>query len=126
VDKYGVAGQDAVAEQSIGAVILDVTGGENTVAGTIFKGLGMGVSETDSAGEATWTIPLVGLEKKMDDMFLINPPFMDGEKLITAVDYLCHYAGLIYDMAAAQPNDVLSATEEINSARFDWKPGTTV
>ena len=126
VDKYGVAGQGAVAVQSIGAVVLDATGGSNTVAGNIFKGLGMGISNNESSGDSTWTIPLIGLEKKMDDIALINPPFMDGETLATAVAYLCGYAGLNYDLSKADSSVRLSATEEINSARFDWKSGTSV
>jgi len=126
VDKYGVAGQEAIANQSIGAVVLRATGGVGTVAGDIFYGLGMGISNSESSGESTWTVPLVGLEKKLDDIALINAPFMDGETLVTAVDYLCRYAGILYDMASADSGVALSATEEVNSARFDWKSGTTV
>lgn len=126
VDKYGAAGQGAVAEQSIGAIVLDVTGGDNTVAGTIFKGLAMGISTSEVAGDATWTIPLIGLEKKLDDISLINPPYMDGETLSTAVDFLCRYAGIQYDLTNADSSVRLSATEEINAARFDWKSGTSV
>ena len=126
VDKYGVAGQEAVAVQSIGAVVLSATGGTGTVAGNIFHGLGMGIANTDQAGDSTWTIPLVGLEKKLEDIALINPPFMDGETLSTAIDFLSRYAGIVSDMSAADPTIRLSATEEINSARFDWKSGTSV
>lgn len=126
VDKYGVAGQEAVANQSIGAICLSASGGISTKPGDIFKGLGMGVSNADSTGDATWTIPLVGLEKKLDDIALINPPFMDGETLSAACEYLCRYAGIIHNMAAADPTVVLSATEDINTARFDWKSGTSV
>jgi len=126
VDKYGVAGQDAVATQSIGAVVLDAIGGVGTVPGTIFQGLGMGISNAEASNDSTWTIPLIGLEKKLDDIALINPPYMDGETLATAVDYLCRYAGIQYDMSAANAGVRLSATEEINAARFDWKSGTSV
>jgi hypothetical protein len=126
VDKYGCAGQDAVATQSIGAVVLSATGGKDTVSGDIFYGLGMGISNNDQSNDATWTIPLIGLEKKLDDIALINPPFVDGWNLVDAVDYLCRYAGLNYNMANANGSIALSATEEINSVRFDWKSGTTV
>ena len=126
VDKYGVAGQDAVANQSIGAVVLSAAGGADTVDGDIFYGLGMGVSNANTSGDSTWTIPLIGLEKKLDDIALINAPFMDGETLATAIDYLCRYAGISYNTAAANPSLFLSASEEINSARFDWKSGTSV
>ena len=127
VDKYGIAGQDAVANQSIGAIVLSATGGTDTVAGDIFYGLGMGVSNAENAGNATWTIPLIGLEKKLEDIALINPPFFDGEPLSTAVDYLCRYAGINYNMGFVTNSSVpLSASEEINSSRFDWKSGTSV
>jgi len=126
IDKYGIAGQEAVATQRIGAVVLSATGGVGTVAGDIFYGLGMGIAESNVSGGATWTVPLIGLEKKMDDIALINPPFMDGETLSSAVDYLCRYSGIIYDMSYANSSVVLSATEEVNSARFDWKSGTSV
>jgi hypothetical protein len=126
IDKYGVAGQEAVAVQSIGAVVLSAAGGIGTVGGVIFKGLGMGISNADSVGDATWTVPLVGLERKLDDIALINPPFMDGETLAMACEYLCRYAGIVHDMTAANGGMALSATEDINTARFDWKSGTTV
>jgi hypothetical protein len=126
VDKYGVAGQEAIANQSIGAVVLEVNGGVGTVGGKIFYGLGMGIANSELSGDSTWTVPLIGLEKKLDDIALINAPFMDGETLSTAVDYLCRYAGITYNMGSADSGVALSATEEVNSARFDWKSGTTV
>lgn len=126
VDKYGVAGQDAIADQSIGAVVLEVTGGISTKEGTIFKGLGMGISNAETSGDSVWTVPLLGLEKKLEDIALINPPYMDGETLATALDYLCRSAGIIHDMSAADGTVTLSASEEINTARFDWKSGTSI
>jgi hypothetical protein len=86
----------------------------------------MGIAESSSNADATWTIPLVGLEKKMDDIALINPPFVDGEPLSEVVDFLCRYAGINFDLSDADATVVLSVTEEINSARFDWKSGTSV
>jgi hypothetical protein len=128
VDKYGAAGQEAVAVQDIGAVTISVTGGFGTVAGSIFQGLGMGVSETVSADGAGWEVPLVGLEKKMEDISLINVPFFDGETATTAIDFLTKYAGLNVNYAGA-PNaaaDTLGVSEDVNVARFDWKSGTSV
>lgn len=125
VDKYGVAGQDAIADQKIGAVVISATGGVGTTGGDIFYGLGMGVSVTNSSGDAIWTIPLFGLEKKLEDMALINPPYLDGYTLGDAVDYLCGYAGIRYQIDGDAGIN-LSATQEINSARFDWKSGTSV
>jgi hypothetical protein len=126
VDKYGVAGQEAVAKQSIGAIVLSATGGVGTTGGTIFKGIAMGIGSNESSGDALWTIPLVGIEKKLEDIELINPPFMDGETLATAVGYLCKYAGINFDLSDANSGVHLSGTEEISAARFDWKSGTSV
>jgi hypothetical protein len=128
VDKYGVAGQDAVATQSIGAFTIDMTGGFGTVAGSIFQGLALGTSEQASSDGATWEIPLIGLEKKLEDILLINVPFFDGETLKTAMDFLTKYAGLNVDYSNA-PNaaaDRLSVSEDVNVPRFDWKSGTSV
>lgn len=126
VDKYGPAGQLAEAIQSVGAIVLEVDGGEGTHAGTIFKGLAMGIGEGRNSSGATWSIPLVGLEKKLDDIALINVPFMDGELLITALDFLSRYSGIIANYTNASTLIPLSVSEDINVARFDWKSGTTV
>lgn len=128
VDKYGIAGQDAVAVQDIGALTISMTGGFGTVAGSIFEGLAMGVSENVSSTGATWEVPLVGLETKMEDIALINVPFFDGETATTAIRFLTKYAGINVSFANA-PNaalDRLSVSEDVNVARFDWKSGTSV
>jgi hypothetical protein len=129
VDKYGCAGQDAVATQCIGAVTIDASGGFGTVAGRIFQGIGMGIADNLTSDGATWNIPLVGLEKKMDDMALINVPFFDGRTLDDAVAYLANYAGLYADWttyATGATTTILGISEDLNVPRFDWKSGTTV
>ena len=128
VDKYGVAGQHAEATQDIGAITINMTGGNGTVGGSIFQGLAMGVSDSKSVDGATWNVPLVGLEKKMDDIMLINVPFFDGETFFRATSFLCTYVGIISDYGNA-PNaviDRLGQSEEVNVARYDWKSGTTI
>lgn len=128
VDKYGIAGQDASVTQSIGAITIDATGGFGTLAGNIFKGFAIGINDNKTSDGATWSIPLVGLEKKLDDIALILAPYMDGYILSDAIDYLCRYAGLISDLANAPTAGVkrLQATDDINTARYDWRPGTNV
>ena len=128
VDKYGIAGQDAVADQDIGAITISVSGGEGTVGGSIFEGLAMGISESNTSDGSTWEIPLVGLETKMEDIALINVPFFDGETVTEAVDFLTRYAGIEDNFSNAPDSNStrLSASEDINVARFDWKSGTTV
>lgn len=128
VDKFGKAGQDAVTTQSIGAVTISATGGEGTVAGSIFSGLGLGIGDSISSDGATWNIPLVGLEKKLDDIALIIPPFFDGEFLDDTIDFLTRYAGIVDDLSAAPSAGAirLSVSEDVNVAVFDWKSGTNV
>ena len=51
-------------------VVIDMDGPTGTVAGRIFSGIGMGIGEVESSDGGTWTIPLVGLTKKMEDIVL--------------------------------------------------------
>jgi hypothetical protein len=113
---------------SLGGITIDATGGFGTVPGRIFTGLALGVSNVESSGGSTWSIPLVGLEKKLDDIPLINVPFFDGFILSVAFTFLATYAGLIPDFsyAPAAVFNTLSASDDINVARFDWKTGTSV
>jgi hypothetical protein len=126
VDKYGLAGQTAEVEQVIGGLQLYASGGDGTVAGKIFSGLAMGVSDARSSDGATWTIPLVGLEKKLEDIALINVPFFDGESVSTAFSFLSSYAGIEPINLSTNPFLKLSSSTDINVARFDWKSGTNV
>ena len=128
VDKYGIAGQFTIADQSIGAITLDVTTGANDTPdiGSIFQGLGMGIADSRNSGGATWTVPLIGLEKKLEDITLIMAPFVDGGTLQDIADYLCDFAGVIPDYGFANPAVQAGATNDIKAVRFDWKAGTTV
>jgi hypothetical protein len=92
----------------------------------MFKGLGMGIGDSRNSGGATWTVPLTGLEKKLEDITLINAPFVDGDTLQDVGDYLADYAGLVPDYTFANPAVQLGATDDINAVRFDWKAGTSL
>lgn len=128
VDKYGVAGQAAVATQSIGAFTISMTGGYGTQAGSIFKGLAMGIGHQEGSSGSSWTIPLVGLEQKLNDIALINVPFFDGETVYSTMSFLAKYAGIVVDFsnAPSASSDKLSVSEDVNVPRFDWKSGTSV
>jgi len=128
VDKYGVAGQLAEAIQSIGAITINASGGYGTDSDTpFFYGFGMGIQDTRSTGDGgTWTIPLIGLEKKLDDIAMLFTPIMDGELFVVAGNFLCKYAGLDPDYTWASLLTPLGVSDDINVVRFDWKAGTTV
>lgn len=126
VDKFGVAGQDAEADQDVGAVKVYAEGANGTVDGWIFWGLGIGVNNSEGTDGATWTIPLFGLERKLDEISLITPPFFDGFSAGDAFEFMAKYAGLVADYTYADTTRKLSASEDIASPIFDFKVGTTV
>ena len=129
VDKYGIAGQDAEIVQDIGALVLRVTNGPTgTVGGTIFSGIAMGAGEEDSADGGTWNIPLVGLERKLEDIVLVSAPFFDGETAEEVTKFLTRYGGVRRNMAGA-PNrftDQLPASEDISTPMFELRTGTPI
>lgn len=127
VDKYGVAGQNSIPVQNIGAIVLDMnTVPSGCVGGTIFKGIGYGIGDSRSSQGGSWNIPLIGLEKKLDDILLVYAPFFDGYRLGEALDFLAGYAGIFMDTSNANTLEVLSWSEDPNVARFDWSAGTSV
>jgi len=130
VDKYGLAGYNASVIQDIGAITISASGGESTFSGVIFQGLAMGISDQDSADSNVWTIPLVGLEMKMQDIKLVRPPFFDGYLLANALNFLCRYGGITPDYTYA-PNAGteafrLPSSQDIEIAVLDYKTGTSV
>ena len=125
VDGLGYAGTGISLTQSIGGISISAFGGNNTHGGSIFKGLAMGIGVNSSSSGSELTIPLVGVEKKLQDMALINPPFLDGWTLNKACNYLFGYAGIAHSSHGAGTTK-LSATTEMTKAIFDWKSGTTV
>ena len=90
--------------------------------------MALGISEQESSDGASWEIPCVGLETKLEEIALINVPFFDGEFLEVVIDFLARYAGLNANTANAPNIDTIQLTvsEDINVARFDWKSGTSV
>ena len=126
IDRLGAGGQGAYARQSVGAFTMSVDGGYGTQSGSIFQGLAMGTADAKDTSGGTWTIPLVGLEKKLDDIALINPPLLDGYKLGEVIDFLSKYAGLVADTSNADTNVEMPISESIDKPRFDWKTGTPV
>lgn len=132
VDKFGIAGQEAVATQSIGALEVTVndTSMPGTTPGKIFSGLGMGISDQQSADGAQWNIPMFGLEKKLEDIILINVPFFDGYLLYTVLNFLTRYGGIVADYSYAphvhDDEYRLPSSEDVSSPAVDFKTGTTL
>jgi len=139
IDKYGLAGQDARIVQSIGAITIDIGNGPSgTEDGRIFSGIAQGISETEGSDGGTWTINIVGIEKKLDDIILVNAPYFDGTTVDYTTEYLCNYGGVDRDMSyvtsavhdgSLRPRylwERLPATTDIAAPMFDFKAGTTI
>lgn len=150
VDKYGLYGQEAQPIQNIGAIRLQMTnapegsffeppGGYRAVggAGVIFTGLALGISDSISSSGSDCTIPLVGFQRKMEDIVLINTPYMDGLNFVKKnqfgdvrmdgiFQYLCKYCGVNYDVKNAYFDTVLPASDDVASPMIDFKTGTTI
>jgi len=137
VDKFGFAGQEAIADQDVGLVRLSINGGYNTNLNSsgsptgnteFFIGFGMGLGDTKGPDGATWQIPLVGLEKKMDDIMLVNAPFVDGWTANDVYNFLLlRYAGIGWtNRASTAILTNLRISEDIETPVFNWQSGTTV
>lgn len=130
VDKYGLAGQHAKVTQAVGAftaTMNTITG--STRGGQVFAGFAVGISDAKSEEGGSWTIPLVGMEKKLEEIKLINPPFLDGWKFNDAVNFLTKYGGIKRNythVSAGRRVERLSSSEDISSPFFDWRTGKSV
>lgn len=103
LDKYAMKSSlKELPEQNIGAITLQAFGGAydtftgNTCYGTqdiglIFKGYALQTSNNVTENSATMNVTLVGVQKKLDDIKLINAPFWDGDKFKDVITYFQNY-----------------------------------
>lgn len=124
VDKYGCAGQYARANQLIGSITINALGVENS--GLIFTGIVEGIGESNDTSGAEFSLTLNGLNRKLEDIILINVPFFDGYTLGETCDFLCKYAGLNADYSKADRTCKLPSSTDVNSPIIDFKTGTPV
>lgn len=112
VDKYALMGQQAMPRQCIGGLSLSIEGGNPNVinndnisssssvvskfrnSNILFTGYVSKMSTNDSANSDTITMTLQGIQKKLTQIKLINPPFWDGDKLKDILNWLSFYAGV--------------------------------
>lgn len=153
IDKYGIAGQRAVPIQNIGSIQITAFGNytnnfdeqwngshpptdfdkPSNTANILFTGIGMGAGQSESSDGATFTIPLEGRYKKLEDIILINAPFFDGYPLGEVIIYLCKYGGLSFDVneqyhgnLTTGYNEKIKSSESIDSPIVDFKAGTSI
>lgn len=152
VDKFGCAGQRSVVDQNIGSLQLIAYGGypldltqqwsdisspsdfdkQSGTDNILFTGLGMGAGTSESDSGATFTIPLEGRYKKLEDIILINAPFFDGYNIIDVLQYLCKYGGVSFDPSTQfHGNPTVLTTPSlsstlISSPLINFQTGTSV
>lgn len=121
IDKYALFNQQAIIRQSIGGIRLYVKGGNENVFNTIqntnpndrtqkvpskygnpmrnaqnklFTGFVTKVSTNDSFSSDTITLELQGLQKKLSQLQLLNPPFWDGDPMKQIILWLQIYGNM--------------------------------
>jgi hypothetical protein len=131
LDKYGIAGWDAKPNQLIGAITIDVSGGPYSGrGGRIFSGLAFGVGDSGSPDSNTWTIQCYGLEKKLQEVALILPPFFDGMTVDACTSFLCRYGGVNRDFShfgsPSQTSVKLGGSTRPEAPKYNFSTGTMV
>ena len=134
-DKYGATdgeGQNTRILQHVGKLSINLKGCYNTNGATdgdyntetLFKGYSWTADEDVSNEGVSVTVNLAGVEKRLEDIQLINPPIFDGYKFVDVATYICEFAGVSYDFSNADSSIRLQmSTDPIESVCFNWTTG---
>ena len=110
LDKYAFYSDlSTTPVQTIGSISLNAINGPygtsasvsnayGLTGGLFFKGYALDISDSVSESSDTMTINLCGVDKKLEDMKLVNCPFWDGDKLFGSdndriIQYFKNYTG---------------------------------
>lgn len=129
LDKYAMVGQNVLPPQSVGGIQITIDGGGEILHGgnPVFSGLYMGISDSDNNSSDEWTIPLVGMEQKLEDIKLVNIPFWDGDDVYKVTDYLASYGGITISYAdGGAPMTDLPRSVDFTAPAINFPTGTTV
>ena len=136
LDKYAMMVQDDIPEQSIGGIILEMHGGNTNqregsgetvmVPGKVFSGIAMEITDNVAEGGDSLSINLYGLEKKLEEIKLINAPFWDGDKISVAAAWLGEYGGVDISFAFGDGTLSLPRSTSFEAPAVNFQMGTTV
>ena len=128
LDKYAMMDQSVEPDQKIGGLKIDVNGGNENVirGGRVFSGIAMEISDNLSEGSDTLTISLFGLEKKLDDIKLVNAPFWDGDEIGDVADWLGAYGGIQISFAHGDRKLPLPRSSDFEKPAINFTMGTSV
>lgn len=136
-DKYGATdgNQTDRINQFVGKINVSLRGAYNTNNNTssdsslslLFAGYTWETNESASTNGSECTINLIGVEKRLDDIQLINPPIFDGYQFGDVVHYLCSTAGVAYDLSSADSTVRLQmSSDPIETVCFNWSTGLEI
>jgi hypothetical protein len=94
--------------------------------GVLLKGIAYGQGISDSYSENTLSIPIYGLQRKLEEIKIINAPFFDGKTLLSTLEYLALYGNVAMNYDNTNPDDLLPASSNISVSIVDFKLGTSV
>lgn len=111
LDKYALMAQQILPKQCIGGIKVKINGGNPFVINKtytnsdstykprkadnlLFTGYVTKLSTSDSSSSDTITLTLQGIQKKLTQLKLINPPFWDGDPLTQILNWLSFYANI--------------------------------
>lgn len=91
---------------NVGEIDLNIQVGTGP-AQMLFKGIGLQMSKSLSDNNYQYTINLVGMQQKIDDMKLVCAPFWDGDKLQAICLYFQNYLNVPLNMVSYEvsPSD---------------------
>jgi hypothetical protein len=92
--------------------------------GDLIKGFGYGYGISQDSNSATINVPLYGINKKLEEMKLINSPYFDGRTVKYTMDFLCAWGNVLPDYSAAEINDKMSASSVLGQVQHEFKAGT--
>ena len=147
LDKYLMMRLNLSPFQVIGALTLvaqngfynqdgtTMNGGTHTIVpyeqyelpwGQFFKGYAMEIQDQVSDSSSTLNVRLVGIQKKLADMKLVNCPFWDGDAVFTSgvdgvLNYFISYTGCRLKYVPEFSKQGVSVNDIILPRSWDWK-----
>lgn len=112
-------------DQEIGAIEIDMVGGENTTPGRVYTGITWGAGPQLATDITNNNLGLKGLEQKMEDIRIIDAPPFDAFDHRIVVQYLTDLAGIELDLSDAELFQLKSTTDPQVWAE-DFQSGTPI
>jgi hypothetical protein len=94
--------------------------------GLLFRGVVYGQGVGDNVSSNEMTVPLYGIQRKLEEIKIVNAPYFDGCKIVDVLKYLAKYGNVCMNLENADPDARLPASSQLSVALVDFKLGTSV